>query len=224
MCIGFEIFYTIWSFFCGSFNSYPERCKLENSKLRAPSTQALLMNGFCWNLVWKEWDSNEHDQRKNDDVYNYRQRNMHLRSLGKTIHRFRSKIPVHSHWLGSSVPRLSWTTWNKECIWPCSRDHPGASSAAISLWISGCIYLVTFRYFFIFFHLLAYLDAPFSLVYGTMDYCDSQSMSGDIHFPLLRAIGAMERASIKIADLWSISGRYLDSSCYEKANGSISHF
>ena len=133
---------------------------------------------------------------------------MHLRSLGKIIHRFRSKIPVHSHWLGSSVAQLSWTTWSKEYIRPCSRDHPGASSAAISLWISGCIYLVTLRYFFIFFHLLAYLDAPFSLVYGNMDYCDSQSMSGDIHFPLLRAIGAMEGASIKIADLWSISGRY----------------
>ena len=134
---------------------------------------------------------------------------MHLRSLVKSIHHFRSKIPVHSHWLGSSVARLSWTTWSKEYIRPCSRDHPGASSAAISLWISGCIYLVTFRYFFIFFHLLAYLDAPFSLVYGTMDYCDSQCVSGDVPFPSLRAIGAMERASIKFAGLWSISGRYL---------------
>ena len=61
--------------------------------------------------------------------------------------------------------------------------------------------MVTFRYSFLFFHLLAYLDAPFSLVYGTMDYHDSHSMSGDVPFPLLRAIGAMERASIKFAGL-----------------------
>ena len=61
LCIGFRIFYTIWSFFCGVLNSYPKRYKLKNSKSRAPSTQALLMNGSCWNLVWKDWDSKEHD-------------------------------------------------------------------------------------------------------------------------------------------------------------------
>ena len=45
-----------------------------------------------------------------------------------------------------------------------------------------------FLIFLIFFHLLGYLEVPFSLVYGTMDYCNSQSMSGDVPFPLLRAI------------------------------------
>ena len=47
MCIGFKIVLTIWSFFCGALNSYPKRYKLKNPKLRAPCTQALLMNGFC---------------------------------------------------------------------------------------------------------------------------------------------------------------------------------
>ena len=53
MCIGFIIFWTIWSFFCGIMNSYPKRYKLKNAKARAPVVLALLAGGFGWNSVWE---------------------------------------------------------------------------------------------------------------------------------------------------------------------------
>ena len=102
MCIGFEIFYTIWSLFYGVFNSYPKQYKLKNSKSRAPCTQALLMNGFSSNLVSSILKSWERIIKKNQVSSNFGSRKKPLEKTARYIYQFQSKICINFHVGGNS--------------------------------------------------------------------------------------------------------------------------